>query len=109
MEQRIVDRLAAALDSGVWDTEHGLKGAKTPIWPEILGRRTLGASREAPLLHLWRYSDLGSRRDPSSAGCCMCAERDDRVYEPYALEVWAHALARGPKPSRVTPKLSGMG
>jgi hypothetical protein len=31
VEQRIVDRLAAALDSGVWDTEHGLKGAKTPI------------------------------------------------------------------------------
>ena len=98
MEQRIVDRLAAALDSGVWDTEHGLKGAKTPIWPEILGRRTLGASREAPLLHLWRYSDLGSRRDPSSAGCCTCAERDDRVYEPYELSIrellalWASAL-----------------
>jgi hypothetical protein len=54
VEQRIVDRLAAALDSGVWDTEHGLKGAKTPIWPEILRRRALGASREAPLLHLWR-------------------------------------------------------
>jgi hypothetical protein len=55
VEQRIVDRLAAALDSGVWDTEHGLEGAKTPIWPEILRRRALGASREAPLLHLWRY------------------------------------------------------
>jgi hypothetical protein len=61
-----------------------------------------GASREAPLLHPRRHNDLGSRRDPSSAGCCMCAERVIRLMRPTrsgeTLSPRAHRL---PRPSCV--------